>query len=172
MKTLLPFFLFALVLHVGAIFLLSRPGKNPSEATYTVRAGVINVEIQEPIPARKIIAPGSSSEKAETKVDAAPVAAATADAGSSSAEATLDGNIQVEYPSLSRKLGEEGETSLELSINERGEVSEVKIVKSSGYERLDESAKKLLERAHFHAPLREGKPVPSVKTLKLKFQLK
>lgn len=49
---------------------------------------------------------------------------------------------QPEYPTLSRRLGEEGAVILLLAVNEEGRVIEAKVDTTSGFERLDETAVK------------------------------
>ncbi len=44
------------------------------------------------------------------------------------------------YPSMSKRLGEEGAVTLLLSVNEEGRVVEASIKESSGFERLDNAA--------------------------------
>lgn len=46
------------------------------------------------------------------------------------------------YPSMSKRLGEEGSVVLLLTVNAEGRVTEAKIDTSSGFERLDEAASK------------------------------
>jgi len=47
---------------------------------------------------------------------------------------------QPEYPTMSRRLGEEGQVVLLLTVDEDGRVLEAVVDKSSGFERLDEAA--------------------------------
>lgn len=47
---------------------------------------------------------------------------------------------QPDYPTMSRRLGEEGQVILLLTVDENGRVLEAKVDKSSGFERLDEAA--------------------------------
>ena len=49
-----------------------------------------------------------------------------------------------EYPAASRRAGEEGETRVSVCVDTDGRMSNVKIVKSSGFERLDDQAIKAL----------------------------
>jgi len=49
---------------------------------------------------------------------------------------------QPPYPTMSRRLGEEGQVILLLTVDENGRVSEAKVDKSSGFSRLDEAALK------------------------------
>ena len=47
---------------------------------------------------------------------------------------------QPPYPTMSRRLGEEGVVTLLLTVNENGRVTEARVDESSGFERLDEAA--------------------------------
>lgn len=47
---------------------------------------------------------------------------------------------QPPYPTMSRRLGEEGQVVLLLTVDENGRVTEAKVDQSSGFERLDEAA--------------------------------
>ncbi len=47
---------------------------------------------------------------------------------------------QPDYPTMSRRLGEEGQVILLLTVDENGSVTEAKVDKSSGFERLDAAA--------------------------------
>lgn len=49
---------------------------------------------------------------------------------------------QPEYPTMSRRLGEEGATILLLTLDEDGRVTAASIAETSGFERLDEAAVK------------------------------
>ncbi|HWV16718.1 MAG TPA: energy transducer TonB [Cellvibrio sp.] len=65
-----------------------------------------------------------------------------------------------EYPTAATRLGEEGETGLNLLIGADGRVAEVKLVSSSGSARLDEAAIKHAQRNWRFSPCTEGdKPV-------------
>lgn len=49
-----------------------------------------------------------------------------------------------DYPSASRRAGEEGETRVSVCVDTEGRMSNVKVVRSSGFPRLDEQAVKAL----------------------------
>ena len=59
------------------------------------------------------------------------------------------------YPSLSRRLGEQGIVLLEILILADGSVGEVRIKESSGHKRLDETAAKAVKRWRY-MPARRG----------------
>lgn len=81
-------------------------------------------------------------------------------------------NIKPDYPKNSRLRGEEGKVTLEITVNSKGEVVKVKIVKSSGYTELDESAARAAKKAKFTPASSDGKSVESVAQLTLEFKLK
>lgn len=68
-----------------------------------------------------------------------------------------------EYPTMSRRLGEEGAVILLLTLDEDGRVTDAKVDTSSGYERLDEAAVKEAKRPRnwrFVPGTVNGKPAP------------
>ena len=51
------------------------------------------------------------------------------------------------YPRRARELGWEGDVTLVFSIDEKGRTGNVRILRSSGYELLDETALETVEKA-------------------------
>jgi len=82
------------------------------------------------------------------------------------------GMAEPEYPSSSRRLGEEGVVVLSVVIDEEGRGRHVKVVKTSGHNRLDRSARKALVGATFSAATVAGIPVTSRKRVSVRFRLK
>jgi len=65
-----------------------------------------------------------------------------------------------EYPAASRRAGEEGETRVSVCVDTDGRMSNVKIVKSSGFERLDDQAIKALTNNRLDPAIgSDGKPI-------------
>ena len=58
----------------------------------------------------------------------------------------------IEYPYLARRMGWEGEVLLFFRLTPTGEVEEIKVLKSSGFEVLDKSAVNAVKRASKHFP--------------------
>jgi protein TonB len=58
----------------------------------------------------------------------------------------------LEYPYLARRMGWEGEVLLFFRLNPTGEVEEIKVLKSSGFEVLDKFAVNAVKRASKHFP--------------------
>jgi periplasmic protein TonB len=79
---------------------------------------------------------------------------------------------QPEYPPASRRAGEAGTVTLAAYVLETGRVGEVKIVKSSGFDKLDDAALKEVQRNWRFVPGKEdGKPVPMWHTFQVTFRL-
>lgn len=80
--------------------------------------------------------------------------------------------MQPPYPSASRALGEEGSVELMVSIDDRGQVSGVNLLRSSGHARLDAAAIAFaLKRWRFEAALDKGKPVAASRRFTIRFNL-
>jgi protein TonB len=79
---------------------------------------------------------------------------------------------QPEYPPASRRAGEAGTVTLQVFVKEDGRPGEVKIAKSSGYDKLDEAAVKEVQRSWRFVPGKEdGKPVAMWHTFAVTFRL-
>lgn len=77
-----------------------------------------------------------------------------------------------EYPPASRRANEAGTVQLRCYVKEDGRCSEVSVVKSSGYGRLDEAAVKEVQRNWRFVPGKEdGKPVAMWHTFAVTFRL-
>lgn len=76
------------------------------------------------------------------------------------------------YPSLSRRLGEEGRVLLRVQVNAAGAPTQVLLQQSSGHARLDEVASATVRRWQF-VPARQGsRPIEAWVTVPIKFSLK
>jgi protein TonB len=79
---------------------------------------------------------------------------------------------QPEYPPASRRAGEAGTVTLQVFVLESGKAGEVKVAKSSGFEKLDEAAVKEVQRNWRFVPGKEdGKPVAMWHTFAVTFRL-
>jgi protein TonB len=77
-----------------------------------------------------------------------------------------------EYPPASRRAGEAGTVQLRCLVSEAGRCSEVSVVKSSGFPRLDEAAVKEVQRNWKFVPGKEdGKAVAMWHTFAVTFRL-
>jgi protein TonB len=75
------------------------------------------------------------------------------------------------YPPLSRRLGEEGKTVLQVELGATGSVDHVIVKESSGFPRLDAAALATVKRWHCNPATREGKAVRAVAIQPFKFVL-
>ena len=66
------------------------------------------------------------------------------------------------YPPISRRAGEEGKVELRVELDEQGQIDHVKIISSSGHERLDEAALTAVKSWQCNPSLRSGQPVRAV----------
>jgi protein TonB len=77
-----------------------------------------------------------------------------------------------EYPPASRRAGEAGTVQLRCRVSEAGRCSEISVVKSSGFPKLDEAAVKEVQRNWKFVPGKEdGKPVATWHTFAVTFRL-
>jgi protein TonB len=77
-----------------------------------------------------------------------------------------------EYPPASRRAGEAGTVTLRCYVSEQGRCSEVSVVKSSGFPKLDEAAVKEVQRNWKFVPGKEdGKPVATWHSFNVTFKL-
>lgn len=75
------------------------------------------------------------------------------------------------YPLLAKKLGKVGEVVLLLSIDEKGNLKEIEVLKSDGYGFV-ESAIDALKKSKYNPAFLDGRPVSSKAKLTIKFVLK
>lgn len=76
------------------------------------------------------------------------------------------------YPLISRRNKEEGTVVFNIYIDSKGDMLNYKIIKSSGYKRLDKQAEISLKSAKFQPALNNGEPISSEFELKITFSLK
>ena len=65
----------------------------------------------------------------------------------------------VQYPPASQNDGEEGTVTLLLAVQTDGSISDIRIARSSGYQRLDAAAVRSLRQAKFQPATCHGKPI-------------
>jgi protein TonB len=67
--------------------------------------------------------------------------------------------LQPDYPSILKAQGVEGNVVVLVSIDEKGQVTRVKILKGSGYDAMDTSAKRAAAKERFSPARRNGEPI-------------
>jgi protein TonB len=79
-----------------------------------------------------------------------------------------------DYPDASRRLREEGDVIIAILVNVDGSVGDVRVEKSSGYQRLDDAAVEFYKtKASKLLPATKGgQPIAAWKTLKVTWKLK
>jgi protein TonB len=89
--------------------------------------------------------------------------------GTSVAPAFLHREMPI-YPMMARKLGREGKVMLKLTIDEKGNLSDVKVIEKAGYG-FTEAAVEAVKKSTFLPAKRDGKPIASRALLPIRFQL-
>lgn len=122
---------------------------------------------------RPVERPQKVQESAPPASAAAPSNAPPAPAPMTAARynAAYLNNPAPSYPSLSRRLGEQGKVLLRVQVSAEGRPLSVAIRKSSGFERLDEAAVKAAERWRFVPATQGGSSVVSWVDVPIQFSL-
>jgi protein TonB len=89
--------------------------------------------------------------------------------GASVAPAFLHREMPI-YPMMARKLGREGKVMLKLTIDEKGNLSDVEVIDKAGYE-FTEAAVEAVKKSTFLPAKKDGKPIASRALLPIRFQL-
>ena len=141
------------------------------------------LEVKEP-PEKKAETEKKPENKPEKKPDAEKKPEPKPDAAapqSAPREAPKQARVDVQprskkkikpvYPDGARRRGEEGDVVVEISVDENGDVADVKVVTSSGFKDLDEAARKAAKSAKFIPARRGSRPVASAGRLTISFKL-
>jgi protein TonB len=84
---------------------------------------------------------------------------------------TKPGCTKPPYPAESQELEEEGTVTLGITTDVDGNVVEIKIIKSSGFTRLDDAAKQAFGRCEFNPGTVDGVPEKTTATVQYEFRL-
>jgi protein TonB len=114
----------------------------------------------------------SSSSSSSTASSDATASASDAPLVAANFDAAYLRNPKPPYPAISKKLHEEGRVELHVYVLADGNVGKVEIRRSSGYGRLDESAKTTVNRWRFSPGRRGDKAVDSWVIVPILFNLK
>ena len=79
--------------------------------------------------------------------------------------------LRVEYPRLSKRLGETGVVTLRVFIDEAGRVRDAEVIRTSGHPRLDDAAMAAVQKARFKPPSENGQAVSGYAQVPVDFQL-
>ncbi|WP_428310538.1 energy transducer TonB [Hydrocarboniphaga sp.] len=100
----------------------------------------------------------------------APVAAPRAPSVSKAPVVKAKACKEPDYPAVSERLGETGSVTLQLLVGVDGKVTDSKVEKSSGFDRLDKAAQQALSRCKFEPGIVDGAPAPAWAQLKYTFR--
>ena len=75
------------------------------------------------------------------------------------------------YPFFARVLGQEGTTELALKVMADGTVSDVKVSKSSGSDRLDDAAVDCVSAWHYRPAIKDDQTIDAPMTVKVNWKL-
>ncbi len=81
-------------------------------------------------------------------------------------------NPKPSYPQISRRLNEEGRVMLRVFVDSSGKPQEIKVLQSSGFQRLDQAALETVKQWRFIAAQRAGQAVASWVQVPISFQLR
>jgi protein TonB len=132
---------------------------------------IVQVQVQNTITASPPAAPVAS------EAPAAPVVVAAPPAPPSTGPKTISSGVeyiqapQPVYPTMSKRMGEQGKVVLLILVNEKGMPDQVKVQSSSGSSRLDEAGRQAAMRAVFKPHVEDGHPVSVYVIVPLTFQL-
>lgn len=79
--------------------------------------------------------------------------------------------LQIEYPPISERLGEEGRVLLRFVVGANGQVDNIEVLASSGHRRLDEAAKAAVSKLRFVPASKDGVPIESKLRIPVIFKL-
>jgi protein TonB len=77
-----------------------------------------------------------------------------------------------QYPPLSRRLSEQGTVTLKFGVMADGTVQGPKVIKSSGFQRLDDAAVQCVSRWRYHPATQGGKPLAVSLEANVRYQLR
>jgi protein TonB len=77
-----------------------------------------------------------------------------------------------QYPPLSRRLSEQGIVTVKFTVTTDGTVAGATVVKSSGFQRLDDAAIQCTSRWRYHPAERGGQPMAVATEANVRYQLK
>jgi periplasmic protein TonB len=123
-----------------------------------------------PVPSAAMAAPSATPSTAPAAASAArsPTTVAAAGPGVSASEAAVqlpgvdvdhvDTQYRIPRPAISMRLGESGRVMVAIQVGLSGKPLQVQVVKSSGFDRLDDNAVKTVMRWRFRPGTRNGVP--------------
>ena len=131
---------------------------DPTPAPSTAPTGTLDPAPPTSAPTESAVAPNAPSNASAS----ASTSTAAADSGPAvvmpSSNAGYLNNPRPAYPSISRRMGEEGKVMLRVYVNAQGLPEQIELQQSSGFERLDKAAMDAVRRWKFVPGTRNGVP--------------
>lgn len=150
------------------------PPNTESRASVPVSSaspGPAEQRIAEP-PTELVAAASANTASATPRSPAAAVPSAPENTDRQpSVDASFKGNRMPDYPLMSRRLGEQGVVVLRVLISTEGRAVEVRLLRSSGSDRLDRSAMDAIREWRFIPATRGGRPEPAWYEWRWEFRL-
>lgn len=152
----------------------------------------------QPTPAKPVVTPSvprqlaSNAPSVQTPSQTTPTSSSTAAAATTISAANVEpatapekvaitppsyekggylNNPKPEYPPLSLELGEEGTVYLRITVNTKGRATAVSVARSSGFPRLDASARRAAAGWNYTPAMRGDEPIDDTFTAPIKFVL-
>ncbi|NHZ41893.1 energy transducer TonB [Massilia aquatica] len=128
-------------------------------------------------PVENTITASPPAAQVASEAPPAPVVVAAPPAPPSPGPKTISSGVeyiqapQPVYPTMSKRMGEQGKVVLLILVNEKGMPDQVKVQSSSGSSRLDEAGRQAAMRAVFKPHVEDGHAVSVYVIVPLTFQL-
>ena len=81
------------------------------------------------------------------------------------------GNCRIQYPERARRRNQQGTVVIRALIDPQGNAASVEIVRSSGFDSLDEAARDAIADCAFTPQRVDGKPVKAIVEIPIPFKL-
>jgi periplasmic protein TonB len=88
------------------------------------------------------------------------------------ANMTVSKRVDPTYPAASRRAGEQGMGQFRVLVDEKGHPTDVQVLKSTGFPRLDQAAVEAIRKWAFKPAVQNSQPVQSWTRVQVAFQLK
>jgi len=145
------------------------PAPALAPATWLAPAQVATGAVETPA-APPVVAVAAASPDPMAPAAVAPTPAPPAKTIPASAVQYLEA-IVLDYPRVSRHLGETGRVLIRVFIDEAGAALQLAVFRSSGHARLDEAALAAVQKARFRPYRENGQPVAGWAFIPLEFEL-
>jgi TonB family protein len=86
-------------------------------------------------------------------------------------DAELKDSAPLEYPDELREEGISGSVTVGYTVSEKGRVTNVKVIRSSGHDALDDAAMRTLRKYRYRPAQQDGQPRAVQKTITFTFRL-